>query len=163
MAIELLELLPPDAVRLRVDASNAEGVLRAIAAAIGPRVRPSEDAIVRSLAEREALGTTAVGSGVAIPHTKIEGVDGLAAALVITTRGIDFGAADRQPVRIFFALLSSPPVPGTHLQAMARIAAVLYPQEVRAELLAAQTSADVCGVIERAERRHDAARAAHAL
>ena len=74
-----------------------------------------------ALWEREQLGSTAIGSGVAIPHCKLDGLDRVVLAVGILAEGIDFGATDEEPVRVFFCIVSPNASPAAHLQCLAAV------------------------------------------
>lgn len=78
--------------------------------------------IVRALMDREDLGSTGIGKGVAVPHAKHESVSGLVGAFGRSSKGIEFAALDGQPVWLVFLLLSSKDSSGRHLEALARVA-----------------------------------------
>ena len=77
--------------------------------------------VVDAILKREKKGTTGFGNGIAIPHAKHEGVDGVVGMLARSGAGIDFAALDGQPVHLFFLLLSNPDKPEDHLKAMEHI------------------------------------------
>lgn len=77
--------------------------------------------LYRKLAEREELGSTGIGHGVAIPHCKIPKLTEAVLAIGIAAEAIDFGALDQQPVRLFFVVLSPEGAPAVHLQVLSAI------------------------------------------
>ncbi len=77
--------------------------------------------LVDAVMRREKKGTTGFGNGVAIPHAKHEAIRGVVGTVALSRRGIDFGALDREPVHLFFLLLSNPDAPEDHLKAMEHI------------------------------------------
>ena len=77
--------------------------------------------IVESLMAREALGSTAIGHNIGIPHAKLDCVKELVAAFGVSVRGVDFDSLDGEPVYIFFLLLAPQDSAGPHLKALARI------------------------------------------
>ena len=81
--------------------------------------------IVRSLIERENLGSTGIGQGIAIPHGKTDRVGGLVAVLGISPKGVNFEALDGEPVYIFFLLVAPKETSGPHLKALAQISRLL--------------------------------------
>ncbi len=74
-----------------------------------------------ALWEREQLGSTAIGSGVAIPHCKLDGLERVVLAVGVLTDGIDFGAGDEESVRLFFCIVSPNDSPAAHLQCLAAV------------------------------------------
>ena len=91
--------------------------------------------VVKALLERERLGSTSVGDGFAIPHCKIDGLKQLELSLIRFSEPVDFGAANDEPVRFFFVVVSPPDQPAAHLQLLSQIARVLKRKELRDELL----------------------------
>lgn len=111
------ELIFPD-----LFAEDRAGVLRAFAArcAALKLVRDAEG-LFQKLWEREQLGSTGIGGGIAIPHCKIAGLREGIVAIGVAAGGVDFGAADGQPVRLFFLVVSPHEAPAAHLQVLAAI------------------------------------------
>jgi nitrogen PTS system EIIA component len=111
------ELIFPDLL-----ATDGPAVLRELAEGVAARgaVREAETLFQR-LWEREQLGSTAIGHGVAIPHCKLNGLPRVLVAIGISRRGVDFGATDGQPVRLFFLVASPSQSPAEHLQSLAAI------------------------------------------
>jgi PTS system fructose-specific IIA component/PTS system nitrogen regulatory IIA component len=118
-------LIASDAVFDGLESTSKEGVLREMVDALvaaGRVGREAAGSIVEALLSREALGSTGIGRGIAVPHAKHESVQGLVAALGRSEKGIEFSALDGQPVHLVFLLLSSKRAPGTDLEALAGIA-----------------------------------------
>lgn len=101
----------------------------------------------RTLVERERLRSTGVGSGVAIPHGKVQGLDQLTMAVGLSRRGIEFDAADGRPVHIFMALAAPVSSTGDHLKALARIARLCGDTAFRGRLLGCETDEEVYSVL----------------
>ena len=115
-------LTTPGLIFPDLEATDAAGVLRELATRLAERapVRDPE-ALFQRLWEREQLGSTAIGGGVAIPHCKLDHLDRVLVAVAVARQGVDFGAADRTPVRLFFAVVSPSRAPADHLQSLAAI------------------------------------------
>jgi PTS system nitrogen regulatory IIA component len=92
------------------------------------------------LFERERLGTTAFGKGVALPHARLEGLSGVKGLLLKLDRGIDFNAVDGLPVDLFFVLLSPVDCGAEHLKALARVSRYLRDEPAVARLRGAKSS-----------------------
>ncbi len=99
----------------------------------------SSDEICRFLGERERLRSTGVGSGVAIPHAKVPGLDQLVLAVGLSKDGVDFEANDGKPVHIFMALAAPVNATGDHLRALAKVARLCNDREFRARLVSCAT------------------------
>lgn len=79
------------------------------------------DSMYRRLVEREELGSTAIGSGVAIPHCKMEELDNVVVAVGLSRQGVEFESEDGEPVRLFFLVVSPSSQPAAHLRSLAAI------------------------------------------
>ena len=111
------ELIFPD-----LPAADRQEVLRALAERVAASgLVKSADALFQQLWDRERLGSTGIGGGIAIPHCKLAGLKHGVVAVGIVPQGVDFGAVDGQPVRVFFLVVSPDGAPGQHLQSLAAI------------------------------------------
>ena len=115
-------LTTPGLIFPDLEATDAAGVLRELAARLAERgpVRDPEG-LYQRLWEREQLGSTAIGNGVAIPHCKLDHLERVLVAVAVAPHGVDFGAGDGKPVRLFFAVVSPSRAPAEHLQSLAAI------------------------------------------
>ena len=139
----LADLLHPERVRIALTASDKEAALRAAAALlVMPERKANEDSVYDVLMERERLASTGVGSGVAIPHGRFDGVDELRAAVAVCANGVDFDAVDGLPVTILVAIVGPRSMPQKHLAALAGVSRVLRNTAVREGLIAASDDAE---------------------
>ena len=118
----LASLTRPDLIFTDLPAADRSQVLRALAdrlvqSGVGRRA----DELFRDLWEREQLGSTGIGGGVAIPHCKVQGLAKPVVALGLVPAGVDLGAADGEPVRLLFLVVSPSESPAAHLQALAAV------------------------------------------
>jgi nitrogen PTS system EIIA component len=90
---------------------------------------------VRVILEREKLGSTGIGEGVAIPHGKMKGLDTILCAFGRSKKGVEFGAVDSQPVHILFLLLAPEETTGLHLKMLSRISRILRDESFRKKLM----------------------------
>lgn len=120
--MNLGSLTEPDLIFPELPGSDAAAVLHAIADRVaGLGYIGDADRLYEKLMEREKLGSTGIGSGVAIPHCKMGGLERAVVAVAATRRPIDFGAVDGEPVRVFFLVVSPNDAPAVHLQVLAAI------------------------------------------
>lgn len=142
----LAELLGPERVSLSLEASDKPSALLALSALfVADGVDP--DRVYRSLMARESLASTGVGSGVAIPHGRVPGLDGIRAALAIHHAGIPFDAVDGEHVHVFVAILAPEDRPSQHLKALAEVSRLLRRRDVRERLMSAKSVAEVLAVL----------------
>jgi len=134
----LADLLHPERVRVGLTISNKESALRAIASLLCmPEGTTNEEVVYDVLLERERLASTGIGSGVAIPHGRYDGVNELRAAIAVCPAGVDFDAVDRLPVKILVGIVGPRSMPQKHLAALAGVSRALRNDQKRAALLEA--------------------------
>lgn len=134
--MKLKDILKKSAVRGELSATDKKGVLEefaALTAEVYPQL--SADQVLKILLEREKLGSTGVGNGVAIPHGKIAGLTSIISIFARSKKGIDFQSHDQKPAVLFFVLLAPENAVGTHLQALARLSRLLKTESVRNRLI----------------------------
>jgi len=115
------DLLHPDAVLARVSAPTKKHLLQALAATAGDAYGLDSAVVVETLAEREKLGSTGFGGGIAIPHGRVEGLDHVVGVVAQLAQPVDYQAIDDLPVDLIFMLLSPPQAGADHLKALARV------------------------------------------
>ena len=152
--MKITEILGHDAVVEELRSDTKEGVLEELASII-VRVSgsPLKEQLVRALAEREKLGSTGIGDGVAIPHGKLKDVKVMMAAFGRSSRGVDFQAIDGKPVHIFFMLVAPEEMAGPHLKALARISRLLKEPSRRKALLEAKSREDIYRLISEGDEK----------
>ena len=137
--MRIQDILPPGAVVDGLLAETKEGVLRELSEVICRRIPAlSPDRLTAILMEREGLGSTGIGEGVAIPHGKIAGIDRLVTVFGRSREGVQFASLDGKPARLFFLVLAPENSAGMHLKALARISRLLKDPRFRGRLLAAE-------------------------
>lgn len=139
--MDLSDLLVIDAVLPRLKTANKKQALQEMAAKAAALTSRDERDIFETLMQREKLGSTGVGHGVAIPHGKLPGLDRLVGVFALLDRPIDFDSLDGEPVDVVFLLLAPESAGADHLKALARIARVLRDDETAAKLRAADDAA----------------------
>jgi len=112
-----------------------------------------KEKIVKILLERESLGSTGIGQGIAIPHGKTDAVRRIVAAFGRSPQGIDFASLDRNPVYLFFLILAPADSVGTHLKALARISRLLKEKSFRKALKEAKSKGELLNIIKREDKR----------
>jgi len=137
----LAELIGPEVVKVPLAGKTKNEVIRELAQLLLDAGRiPQLEAVYDALLAREALGSTGLELGIAVPHAKTAAVRELTAAIGIAPQGIDFQSIDGQPAKLFFLLLAPPDKSGPHIQALAEIAR-LAKSPTFLRLLASATSA----------------------
>jgi len=119
--MHLSDFLDFEAIRVGLSGGNKRKLLQMLGHMAGTRLGYDQDAIIETIAERERLGSTGFGNGVAIPHGKVEGLKRIYAMVVRLAEPIDYKAIDGQPVDMVFLLLSPPDAGAEHLKALAAV------------------------------------------
>ena len=120
--MQLGSLTQPDLIFVSLPGSDRPTVLKAMADGLASRaILGDAEALYESLLEREELGSTAIGGGVAIPHCKMKELDEVVVAIGVSRRGVDFAAEDKQAVRLLFLVVSPEDKPADHLQSLSAI------------------------------------------
>ena len=152
--MRIQDILPPGAVVDGLLAETKEGVLRELSEVVCRRIPAlSPDRLTAILMEREGLGSTGIGEGVAIPHGKIPGIDRLVAAFGRSPGGVQFASLDGKPARLFFLVLAPENSAGMHLKALARISRLLKDPRFRERLLTAEGAEGLSQVLREEDER----------
>ena len=152
--MKLTDFVVRDAILCDLQAVDKVGAIRELAqamGAVGAIADGALDNIVQAVLKREELGSTGIGRGVAVPHTKHASVDRLAAGLAISRKGVEFGALDGEPVFVLFLVVSPEDQPGEHLRALEKISRQLKNAEFCRFLKGSETQESVCGVLNEAD------------
>jgi PTS system nitrogen regulatory IIA component len=137
--MNIADLLAPDAVLPAVKAQSKKQLLQELAARCHGLTRISERRIFETLVERERLGTTGVGAGIAIPHGRMSEAKSIMGIFARLENAIDYEAVDSQPVDLVFMLLAPENAGADHLKALARVSRLLRDKTVCEKLRAAST------------------------
>lgn len=148
--MKIKDFLQSEDVFLDVSGSSKKQVLENISDLCAKRIQLEEQVIFGALVERERLGTTGIGRGVAIPHARLANLKDLFGAFV-RVKPIDFESVDGQPVDLLFVLLVPEDSGADHLKALARISKLLRNEDVCEQLRQAQTAEDVINLIKKAD------------
>ena len=146
--VNLLDFLPESAIQVDLKSQSKKEALKELVQilAASHNVKNSTG-ILEALLEREELGSTGIGQGIAIPHGKSDSVNKVVSALGISKRGIDFDALDGEPVNIFIMLIAPANSAGVHLKILAKISRLLKDKFFRQALREAKTSQEVRNLI----------------
>ncbi|SFS84526.1 PTS sugar transporter subunit IIA [Brevundimonas viscosa] len=138
--MDIGDLLADGGVVLRSGASSKRQALHVVADAAAPALGLPEDKVLEALLEREALGSTGLGAGVAVPHARLEGVERVTAVFVRLDTPVAYGSVDDRPVDLLFALFAPPRAGADHLRALAAVSRALRSSEMREQLRQARTA-----------------------
>ncbi|WP_025321887.1 PTS sugar transporter subunit IIA [Deferrisoma camini] len=153
--MNLLEFLPRERILPHLKARDKEGVLAELVEVLVAehKVRDGRQA-VQVLLDRERLGSTGIGEGIAIPHGKLRDLDELVAVFGRSPEGVEFDSMDGAPVHLFFLLMAPENSASTHLKALARISRLLKDRSFREELLQADSQEELYEIIAREDEKY---------
>jgi len=148
--MHLTELLSPDSIIAELRGGDKPSVLQELASVLvdkSPGLDLTE--LVNILLEREQLGSTGIGDGIAIPHGKVPHLDRLLVSFGRTSRGVPFEAMDDQPVHLLFLLVAPENSAGLHLKALAKISRLLQDSALKKALREAPDRETIFDLISR--------------
>jgi len=143
-----------EALLAQLEAHDKEGAIREMVQALckaGKVAQEEYESIVKAILKREELGSTGIGRGVAVPHTKHPNVDRLVGAVAVSPQGVDFASLDGEPVHLFFLLISPPDRPADHLRALENISRQLRDDTFCRFLKQAKNSEDIQQILDEAD------------
>lgn len=144
--VKLEDILAKGSVVFELSSTDKEGVLKELAGVLYANgLVADRDKALDVLLERERLGSTGIGDGLAIPHGRLPGLSGIVGAFGRSTQGVFFDAMDGEPVHLFFLLLAPEDSATLHLMALARVARLLKSHQFRGELLKSRSLEELYG------------------
>ena len=142
------------AIKADVASLNKPGVIRELVGSLAEAgaIKPGDvEGIVAAIMKREELGSTGIGRGVAVPHTKHASVERLVGTVGVSHEGVDFNSLDGDKVQLFFLLVSPPDRPGDHLRALENISRQLRDDTFCRFLKQAKSENDIRLLLEEAD------------
>ena len=153
---DLSDFLTIDSIDEHLPATNKKGLFQQLGLAISRRTGLPAKAIVACLTEREKIGSTGFGGGVAIPHCKVEGLDRVVGYFARLVGPVDFQSVDGLPVDLVFVLLSPPDAGADHLKALAGVSRALRDRNLTAKLRGARSRDAIFALLAGIESLHAA-------
>ena len=153
--MKLSDFVVREAILVDLQATGKEEAIREVVKSLRDAGQVAEadfEGVVRAILGREELGSTGIGQGVAVPHTRHPTVHRLVGTVALSRRGVDFAALDGDPVDIFFLLVSPPNQPGDHLRALENISRHLKDERFVSFLRQAKTREGVIELLEEADQ-----------
>jgi len=145
----LIDLITPEVVIIPLSGQNKPDIIRELLTVLDRAGKVSDsEAAYDALLAREAMGSTGLENGIAVPHAKTEAVKNLTIAIGIAPEGVDFDSIDGNPSRLFFLMLAPPDQSGPHIEALAEIARVTTSHAFCRLLLGATSAQEVVDVFQ---------------
>ncbi|HEY2525265.1 MAG TPA: PTS sugar transporter subunit IIA [Candidatus Binataceae bacterium] len=153
--MKITDILSPDMVLPELKGSTKPEVLHELSDYLANKHREIDPAALSAvLAERERLGSTAIGDGIAIPHGKLAGVNSIIGVFGRHQHGVDFDSLDGGSTHLFFLLLAPEDSASLHLKALARVSRLMKDPAFRERLTAAPDAAEIFRLIKEEDARH---------
>lgn len=137
--MKISQLLNKNAIISDLAASDKKGVLDELSVALSTVTSASAKDIATVLMEREQLGSTGIGGGIAIPHGKLDAIKSIRVGFGLSKKGVKYDSLDNKPVHLFFLLLTPENSAGGHLKVLAQISKLLKLEQFKKRLLNADT------------------------
>jgi len=144
--MKITDILTKDRIISDLSSTNKKDVISELVEVL-PREKTDTDRLVHVLLEREKLGSTGIGDGVAIPHGKVKDIGPLMASFGRSRQGVDFESLDGKPTHLFFLLVTPEDSAGIHLKALARVSRLFKDGQFRHALLVAKDQEEIFGII----------------
>jgi PTS system nitrogen regulatory IIA component len=145
--MKISEILNKDSIIADLESTNKNGVIKELARAVSKACHASPDDIAAVLMEREMLGSTGIGGGIAIPHGKLNSVKSVTIGFGLSRGGVEYDSLDNRLVHIFFLLLTPENSTGGHLKVLAQISKLLKKTQFKEGLQAATSVDEIYDII----------------
>jgi len=148
------DFVSTEAIRAELAAEDKESVIRELVQGLvnaGEIKEAEQESIFAAIMKREELGSTGIGRGVAVPHTKHPSVDRLVGAVGVSSSGVDFNSLDGEKVHLLFLLISPPDRPGDHLRALENISRQLRDDTFCRFLKQSKAAKDIVHLLDEAD------------
>lgn len=145
--MKISDILDKTSIIDDLTADNKTGVIRELAAGVATSANADPDSIASVLMDRESLGSTGIGGGIAIPHGKLDAVESVTVGFGLSRKGIDYDSLDNRPVHIFFLLLTPENSTGGHLKVLAQISKMLKLDQFKDRLKSASSADEIYQII----------------
>ncbi|WP_418965361.1 PTS sugar transporter subunit IIA [Cetobacterium sp.] len=150
--VKITDYMSEELILLNLKAKTKDEALKELSTLIGKSEKiEKKDVIYKALLERENLGSTGIGKGVAIPHAKTDAAQSLTIAFGISREGVDFKSLDQEKVKIFFVFASPFKDSQIYLKVLARISRLIRDENFRGKLLNCENAKEVLECIDKEE------------
>lgn len=152
--MKITEFLREDLLLADLPHKDKSGALADLVQPLAEKYGLSPPKLLEVLLDRERLGSTGIGEGVAIPHGKLPGLSGLLASFGRSKEGVDFAAIDGRPTSLFFVLFAPENSAGIHLKALARISRIFKSPQFRQSIMDAPDAKAIYGLISQEDAKY---------
>ena len=149
--MKILDFLSQERIIPNMKSRDKKGVIDELAQAVADTTSAENAEVAKVLLEREQLGSTGIGDGIAIPHGRLSSIDSIIMGFGSSEQGIEYDAIDNNPVNIFFLLLTPENSTGGHLKVLAQISKLLKNKQFKINLSNAKSTQEVLEIIQEAD------------
>jgi PTS system nitrogen regulatory IIA component len=154
--MKITDILHEDSIIGKLTSRDKKGVLEELVSVLVEHGRlKSKEKPIQVLLERERLGSTGIGDGIAIPHGKLKDIKSMVCSFGRTREGIDFQSIDEKPSHLFFLLFAPQESAGEHLQALARLSRILKEGRLRKRLMEAASENEIYRLIAEEDEQYE--------
>jgi PTS system nitrogen regulatory IIA component len=154
--MKITDILHEDSIVGKLTSRDKKGVLEELVSVLVEHGRlKNKEKPVQVLLERERLGSTGIGDGIAIPHGKLKEIKGIICSFGRTKEGIDFQSIDEKPSHLFFLLFAPEKGASEHLQALARLSRILKDGRLRKRLMEAASKKEIYRLIAEEDKHYE--------
>ncbi len=145
--MKISQLLDKNAIIADLKSTDKLSVINELASAISKSTEASAEQITEVLIDREERSSTGIGGGIAIPHGKLDLVNGVVVGFGLSINGVEYDSLDNKPVHIFFVLLTPENSTGDHLKVLSQISKLLRMESFKKGLISATSVGDIQQII----------------
>lgn len=145
--MKILDVLHKDAILANLKSTDKKGIIEELVVPLADTAGFEKENLVKTLMDRERLGSTGIGGGIGIPHGKLKDLDSLLLGFGRSKKGVDFESMDGRPTHIFFLLLTPENSTGLHLKLLSRISRILKNDLFKEKLFNAANSDEIYSII----------------
>ena len=149
--MKILDFLSTERIIPNMKSRDKKGVIDELAQAVADTTSAENSEVAKVLLEREQLGSTGIGDGIAIPHGRLSSIDSIVMGFGSSEQGIEYDAIDDNPVHIFFLLLTPENSTGGHLRVLAQISKLLKNKQFKTNLSNAKSKQEVIEIVQEAD------------
>lgn len=145
--MDFQKYLNADLILLEPVSRTKEDLLSEFARILAPFIHTDHHKLYKKLCQREELGTTGIGHGIAIPHCKTPDYDTITIMIARSQRGIDFNSMDQKPVHLFFVIVAGSKCQGPYFRVLSHLSRTLQEQEIYNRMIQAETPTEIYEIL----------------
>ena len=150
--MKLQDVIDKEAILLDLKSKDKIGILNELVAPAARITGIDQSRMVRVLMDRERLGSTGIGGGIAIPHGKLKNLESVVLGFGLSAKGVDFESMDGRPTHLFFLLLTPENATDLHLKLLARVSRLLKQEDLKEMLMHAASPEEIIDIVKKDDK-----------